>query len=159
MNTKIVLFILRWSTMELNHSDILTMKNHKELDKTLSTAGGKILCRRCLAHSVRTKVQCAKPAVKSSANQKCQSHGGRIHTPDALARITKAHVTHGQTTKQAKEQYRQDAALLRELEDALHFLGIAHGPRTRGRKPAEYRPISTQADLIRLFKERQLHCV
>ncbi len=35
--------------------------------KYLITAGGKIVCLRCTAKSKRTKLQCAKPALKASS--------------------------------------------------------------------------------------------
>ena len=129
------------------------------MEKFINTAGGKIVCLRCQAKSSRSKIQCSKPALKKSPTQKCQFHGGGGHTADALKNIAAAKVTHGQTTKEAKRQYGRDTAFLRELEDALHLLGAVQGPKTRGRKPSGYRPVRTQADLIRLFKERQLHCV
>lgn len=128
-------------------------------ERYIVLAGGRIRCLRCSARSGRTKQQCRKPAVRASRTQKCATHGGRGHTADALARIAKAHTTHGQTTKAAKEQSRIDSAMLREMEDALHFLGVAQGPKSRGRKPAGYKPVRTQADLARMFKERSLHTV
>lgn len=42
----------------------------------LVTAGGQIKCLRCVAKSSRTGVQCGRPALDSSKNQKCQYHGG-----------------------------------------------------------------------------------
>lgn len=135
------------------------MPHKPEMAFFLLTAGGRISCKRCLAVSVRTKAQCLKPALKNSKTQKCQFHGGRSHTPEVLARISRAVTKHAQTTKQAKEQYRLDSALLRALEDALLVLALAHGPRTRGRKPRGYKPVRTQADLIRLFKEMPLRYV
>jgi len=41
---------------------------------TLSTAGGRIVCRRCNAISKRTKLQCGGPAVRGKT--KCRFHGG-----------------------------------------------------------------------------------
>ena len=138
--------------LEIQHSD-------RCYERYIATAGGRITCLRCTAKSGRTKQQCRKPALKTSRTQKCATHCGRGHTSDALAWIAKAHTTHGQTTKAAKEQSRIDSAMLREFEDALQFLGIAQGPKTRGRKPAGYKPVRTQADLVRMFKERCLHTV
>ena len=71
----------------------------------LFTAGGKITCLRCTAKSTRTKLQCGRPAIKSSRTQKCQYHGGRPHTAETLKRISEANTLHGQATKAAKEQY------------------------------------------------------
>jgi hypothetical protein len=123
----------------------------------LTTAGGLIKCLRCTARSSRTKLQCAKPALRSSTTQKCQVHGGRPHTDETLQRISKANTLHGECTKVAKEQYRQDAVLIRQLEDALRALQLAQGPRMRGRKPTGYESLQTLDDVVRLIAERALH--
>ncbi len=102
----------------------------------LVTAGGKIKCLRCTAKSSRTKQQCGKPALKTSTTQKCQTHGGRPHTPEVLRRISEANTIHGEATKAAKEQYRQDAVHILQLEDAMRVLKMGEGPSMRGRKPA-----------------------
>ena len=123
----------------------------------LVTGGGKIVCLRCTAKSSRTKLQCGRPAIKTSRTQKCQYHGGRPHTAENLKRISKANTLHGQSTKSAKELYRHDSALMHELEDAVYFLEMAQGPRTRGRKPLGYRGVHTKEDVLRLIHERLLH--
>ena len=125
----------------------------------LVTGGGKIVCLRCTAKSTRTKIQCGRPALKTSRTHKCQYHGGRPHTAETLKRITEANTLHGQATKAAKEQYKHDSALMHELEDAVYFLEMAQGPRTRGRKPAGYREVYTNEDVLRLIHERFLHMV
>jgi hypothetical protein len=66
---------------------------------------------------------------------------------------------HGQATKQAKEQYRHDSALMHELEDAIAVLKMGEGPRIRGPKPKGYKPVMTQADVVRMIQERLLHIV
>jgi hypothetical protein len=43
-------------------------------EQYLITAGGNIFCRRCKARSSRTKLQCAKPALKGKVV--CGHHGG-----------------------------------------------------------------------------------
>ena len=127
--------------------------------KYLSTGGGKIVCLRCTAKSSRTKLQCGRPAIKTSRTQKCQYHGGRPHTAETLKRISEANTLHGQSTKAAKEQYRHDSALIHELEDAIAVLKMGEGPKIRGPKPKGYKPIMTQADVVRMIQERLLHIV
>ena len=127
--------------------------------KYLATGGGKITCLRCTAKSSRTKEQCGRPAIKTSRTQKCQYHGGRPHTAETLRRISEANTLHGQSTKVAKEQYRHDSALMHELEDAVHVLKMGEGPRIRGPKPKGYKPVMTQADVVRMIQERLLHIV
>ena len=125
----------------------------------LVTGGGKITCLRCTAKSSRTKEQCGRPAIKTSRTQKCQFHGGRPHSEETLQRISEANTIHGQSTKAAKQQYTHESALIRELEDAVYFLEMAQGPRTRGRNPAGYRGVYTKEDVLRLIHERLLHMV
>lgn len=123
----------------------------------LTTAGGQITCLRCTARSSRTKLQCGKPALKVSTTQKCQIHGGRPHSAETLQCISKANTLHGECTKAAKEQYRQDAVLIRQLEDAVRVLKMAEGPRLRGRKPDSYASLQTVDDVVRFITERALH--
>ena len=123
----------------------------------LVTAGGRICCLRCTARSSRTKLQCAKPALKSSTTQKCGHHGGSRHSADVLRRISEANTLHGECSKQAKEQYRQDAVHIRELEDVMHLVRFGDGPRMRGRKPKGYRGLHTESDVVRVIRERLLH--
>lgn len=125
-------------------------------ERYLVTAGGKIRCLRCTASSTRTKLQCAKPALKISSTQKCGHHSGRPHTADVLRRIAEASTVHGESSKQAKEQYRQDAVHIRQLEDAMYLLRMGEGPRIRGRKPNGYRGVHTKSDLLRMVRDRLL---
>ena len=125
----------------------------------LWTGGGKICCKRCTASSTRTKMQCGRPALKASRTQKCQFHGGRPHKADVLQRISEANLIHGEATKAAKQQHRDDSAFIHELEDAIRVLEMGEGPRIRGRKPIGYKPVLRQADVVRMFRERLLHTV
>jgi hypothetical protein len=123
----------------------------------LTTAGNRIFCLRCLAKSSRTGVQCAKPALRVSSHQLCGHHGGRPHTAETLQRISQANTIHGEFSKISKEQYRQDAILIRQLEDAVRVLKMAEGPRMRGRKRDGYESLQTVDDVVRLITERELH--
>ena len=143
--------------LDLNGCKARALNKGKE--QYLVTGGGKITCLRCTAKSSRTKLQCGRPAIKTSRTQKCQYHGGRPHTAETLKRISEANTLHGEASKVAKEQYRRDSALMHELEDAVYFLEMAQGPRTRGRKPAGYRGVYTKEDVLRLIHERLLHMV
>ena len=120
----------------------------------LITAGGKIICLRCTAKSIRTKLQCARPALKNSRTQKCQFHGGRGSGPQTLegkARIAQAQLTHGRDTNQARLDHSKGSALLSQLEDCLLVLGMTNGPRIRGRKAKGYKPVRTMDDVKRLM--------
>ena len=126
-------------------------------EQYLVTAGGNIKCLRCRASSTRTKQQCGKPALKTSTTQKCQIHGGRPHSPEVLRRISEANTLHGESTKAAKEQYRQDAVHILQLEDAMRVLKMGEGPSMRGRKPAGYTGVYSEADVVRAITEMLLH--
>ena len=128
-----------------------------EYEQYIMLAGGAIRCLRCTAKSTRTKAQCARPSLKSSRTQKCQFHGGRPHSEETLKRIAEANTSHGEASSKAKNQYRHDSAMIHELEDALYVLKMAGGPRIRGRKPLGYRPVRTEADVVRMIRERCLH--
>jgi len=138
------------------------VKVSKQIDKSqyetyVTLAGGRIRCLRCLAKSVRSGLQCAKPAMKSSRTQKCTHHGGRPHSQGVLRRISEANTLHGESTKAAKEQYRQDAVHILHLEDAMRVLKMGEGPSIRGRKPAGYRGVYSEADVVRVISEMLLH--
>jgi len=117
--------------------------------------------RACAAQPIQVgkKLQCGRPAIKTSRTQKCQYHGGRPHSEETLKRISGANTTHGEATKAAKNQYRHDSALMHELEDAIAVLKMGEGPRIRGPKPKGYKPVMTQADVVRMIQERLLHIV
>ena len=122
----------------------------------ITLAGGRIRCLRCTARSVRSGLQCAKPAMKSSRTQKCSHHGGWATGPKTVAgrqRIAQAHTIHGEATKVARQEYAKVSAKLLMLEDAMHVLGMTTAPRTRGRKAASYRPVRTVEDVKRLMLE------
>ena len=50
-----------------------------KVELTLTTAGGRIVCRRCNAMSKRTKLQCGGPAIQGKT--KCKFHGGKSTGP------------------------------------------------------------------------------
>ena len=143
--------------LDLNGCKARALNKGKE--QYLVTGGGKIICLRCTAKSSRTKLQCGRPALKASRTQKCQFHGGSPHSEATLKRISEANTLHGQSTKEAKEQQRHDSALMHELEDAIAVLKMGEGPRIRGPKPKGYKPVMTQADVVRMIQERLLHIV
>jgi hypothetical protein len=127
----------------------------QQLEAFLITAGGQIRCLRCTARSRRSGRQCGRPALKASSTQKCRLHGALGSGPrtvEGRARIAAAHLVHGHATKAARAEQSAAAARLASLEDAMHLLQMVEGPRTRGRKPAEYQPIRTMEDLRRIMQ-------
>ena len=129
----------------------------------LSTAGGRICCARCTAQSSRTKLQCGRPALKTSKTQKCQFHGGGQtsgkQTEEGRQRIARAHTIHGESTKAARAEYSKASATLNQLEDAMHLLKMTSASRTRGRKPNGYKPVLSTQDLIQMVLDTEKHSV
>ena len=110
----------------------------KNPDIELLTCGGKIVCRRCKASSVRNNQQCGRPAIKGKNT--CQFHGGRSTGPkgeQSKCRLRTLNLKKGFFTAEARENKRKDSIKLRYLEDIGHHLGLIL-VRTRGRKPNGY---------------------
>lgn len=131
------------------------------IKEKLITAGGRIKCLRCTAHSKRTGVQCGRPASKTSKTQKCHMHGGRgtsaPKTEAGRQRIAAAHTKSGEYTKAAKLEMSKSSAHLAHLEDAMHVLGMTTATRTRGRKSNLYVPLASVKDVCQLFLDIELH--
>ena len=127
----------------------------------LSTAGGRICCARCTAQSSRTKLQCGRPALKTSNTQKCQFHGGGQTsgklTEEGRNRTAAAHYKHGESTKAARAEYSKASATLNQLEDAMHLIKMTTATRTRGRKPSGYKPVRSVHDFIQMVLDLEKH--
>jgi len=125
--------------------EIMAAIDKTEYETHVSLAGGRIRCLRCTAQSSRTKKQCGKPAMNSSATQKCTHHGGRStgpRTAEGKQRLLQAHILHGEHTNTARAEYSKDSAKLSMLEDCLRVLGMDI-KRRQGRKAAGYRAVRT----------------
>ena len=128
----------------------------------LATAAGRIKCLRCTARSSRTKLQCGRPALKSSKTQKCDLHGGLSTGPKTVEgrqRIADAQTVHGRDTKAARLERLRGSLRLAQLEDVMHVLGMTSAKRTRGRKPNGYTPLRTIDDVCRVIIDIDLHQV
>ena len=126
-----------------------------DLECWLKTAGGRIVCLRCTAISVRTGRQCSKPAMKSSRTQKCTHHGGRSTGPktaEGKQRSRAVHLKDGTQTSSCREEYSRQSGLVSMLEDCVHVLGMTDAKRRRGRKSNSYRPLLSIED-VRTFLE------
>ena len=124
------------------------------MDKYLLTASGRIFCLRCTAKSIRTKLQCGRPALKASKTQKCQFHGGSSTGPkteQGRSRIAQANLKHGQDTRASIQKSSQVKAKLRQLEDIMYLYGMTTAPKTRGRKPLGYLPVRTKEQARQLM--------
>jgi hypothetical protein len=130
----------------------------RHMDKTdyshfLTTAGGRINCRRCQATS-RSGQQCLKPAVLG--RRVCRSHGGGstgARTAEGIQKIRQAHLKHGGRSAAGVEKARLSAIKLRKLGDALFVLGLIQGNKIPGRWPDGYRPLETMDDVKQFASE------
>ena len=106
----------------------------------LITAGGKIRCRRCKAQSSRTKLQCAKPALKGKAV--CGLHGGYSTGPrskEGKDRIRATHFKHGEETLEAKAERSAKSVMFRYLTDIGNHCNMFNKQlKAQGRPPLGY---------------------
>ena len=126
----------------------------------LITANLRIKCLRCTALSKRTGLQCGRPALKASGTQKCQFHGGKSTGPktvDGRLKISKTRVIHGDETLQKRLERSKHALWLSEVRDVMRVLKMTDAPRTRGRKPNGYIPITTLQEVRRWVAQNALH--
>ena len=117
------------------------------LTLNLETAGGKIHCPRCQAHSKRTKLQCGAPTERGK--RVCRFHGARsagAKTKEGRLRIAHSKTQHGNETQQARAERSPKSSELRAIEDILFLIKASRGTSTRGRKPDNYVPIMNLED-------------
>ena len=94
--------------------------------------------------SKRSRLQCGRPAMKSSKTQKCNFHGGKSTGPkttEGRQRISNAQLIHGRETVKKRAARQETAVRLAQMEDVMHVLKMTTGGRTRGPKPNGYHPI------------------
>jgi hypothetical protein len=129
------------------------------MDKSrLFTAGGSIKCARCQAKSKRTKKQCGAPAERGK--RVCRFHGARStgpRTEEGSQRIAQSKTQHGNETRRTRTERSEKTALLAHLEDIMHVTGMTTAPRTRGRKPSGYSPISSLQGAFDFVARHALH--
>jgi hypothetical protein len=130
----------------------------KNIIPTLVTAGSKITCARCIAKSKRSGRQCKKPAMRGKAV--CDFHGGRSTGPktaEGKARVAASHTIHGRETREQRAERSAASARISQLEDAMHVLKMTTPPRTRGRKPKGYVPITSVEGVVQMVLDDLLH--
>jgi uncharacterized Zn finger protein (UPF0148 family) len=117
-------------------------------EKSLLTAGGKIMCPRCQAKSKRTKLQCGRPALKY--NSVCGFHGGKSTGPltaEGKERSRQAHIKSGLYTKESRLRESSASLNLAQLEDMMHVLKMTSAQRARGPKPLNYKRLTSLDDV------------
>jgi len=96
--------------------------NTVNMELTLTTAGGKIVCRRCNAVSKRTKLQCGGPAMQGKT--KCKFHGGLStgpRTDEGKLRSAQAKTTHGNDTRADRQVH---SLAMKRLRLYAQILGV-----------------------------------
>jgi hypothetical protein len=96
----------------------------------MTTAGGKIRCRRCAGVSSRTKQQCKHPALRTSKKSRCKWHAGSSTGPRTEVgknKIRAAHWKDGSETIEAKAERKKVFAELNQLAKSLGIIN----PRKR----------------------------
>jgi hypothetical protein len=104
---------------------------------TLSTAGGRIVCKQCQATSKRTRKQCKAPALNGKSV--CRIHGGRSNGPrtaEGRQRCAEAKTVHGNETRAKRAERKLKALLLHEVVDLGNAIGLFQPKgKLRGRPP------------------------
>jgi hypothetical protein len=96
--------------------------NTVNMELMLTTAGGRIVCKRCNATSKRTKLQCGGPAVRG--NTKCKFHGGLSTGPSTIQgklRCAQAKTKHGKDTREDRQVHR---LAMKRLRLYAQILGV-----------------------------------
>lgn len=95
---------------------------------TMSTAGGRIVCKQCQATSKRTRLQCKAPAVKGK--NVCRTHGGLSTGPkteQGRQRCAEAKTIHGRETRKIRAERSRKSAELHHLVDLGNAIGLFNG--------------------------------
>jgi len=112
-------------------------------EQYLVTAGEKIRCRRCKAQSSRTRLQCAKPALKGKAV--CGHHSGYStgpRTKEGKDRIRATHLKLGEETLEAKAERSEKSVVFRYLTDIGNHCDMFYKQlKPRGRPPTGYKQL------------------
>ena len=93
-----------------------------DVELTLTTAGGRIVCRRCDAMSKRTRLQCGGPAMQGKT--KCRTHGGLSTGPrtnQGKLRCAQAKTISGNDTRQDRQVHR---LAMKRLRLYAQILGV-----------------------------------
>lgn len=117
-------------------------------DEKLSTAGGKITCKRCQAKSKRTQNQCGRPAMQGK--NVCNFHGGKSTGPktaEGKERSRQAHIKTAEYTQESRIKHHRALLNLAYLEDMMLILQMSNSSRTRGPRPKGYKKLDLQATL------------
>ena len=96
--------------------------NIVNVELTLTTAGGRIVCRRCNAMSKRTKIQCGGPAMQGKT--KCKFHGGLSTGPltnEGKLRCAQAKTKYGNDTRADRQENR---LAMKRLRLYAQILGV-----------------------------------
>ncbi len=104
---------------------------------TISTFGGRIICKQCQATSKRSRMQCKAPAMRGKSV--CRTHGGLStgpRTTKGRARCAQAKTVHGNETRAARAERTERSKTLHSLVDLGNAVGLfSPVAKLRGRPP------------------------
>ena len=106
--------------------------------------------KQCSAKSKRSGVRCLNNAVSSASSNVCRMHG---YVPKDKVKRGAAHgmFKDGSRTLEAQKQSSEQILGLQILEDAMHLLGMTTAKRSRGRKAAGYRKITSVDEIKKVI--------
>ena len=103
--------------------------------------------KQCTALTKRTKQPCKNPAAYGCRT--CRMHGAR--KKETIKR-GKDHVNfvHGQRSLEAQAEQSAVSRRLQQIEDAMHLLKMTSAKRSRGRKAAGYKKLTSLDEIKKL---------
>ena len=124
------------------------------INKKIVTAGGKIVCNRCLAKSKRTHQQCGRPAMHGKSV--CNFHGGKStgpRTAEGKERSRQAHIKTGAFTSESRQRQLATMLQLVYIEDMMYEINITSAPKTRGPKPTGFIKYNSVSEMLQAIEE------
>ncbi len=111
--------------------------SNEERNLTMSTLGGRIICKQCQATKKKSRIQCKAPAMRGKSV--CRTHGGLStgpRTAEGRARCALAKTVHGNETRAVRAERTAMAKTLHELVDLGNAVGLfSPAAKLRGRPP------------------------
>jgi protein-arginine kinase activator protein McsA len=105
--------------------------------------------KQCTAKSKRTDLPCNNPAAYGCRT--CRMHGAR--KAESIKRGEQhPNFVHGGRTLEAQAEQSAVSRRLQQIEDAMHLLKMTTVKRSRGRKAAGYRKLTSLDEIKKVIK-------
>ncbi len=104
--------------------------------------------KQCSAKSKRSGARCLNNAVSGATI--CRMHG---HVPKDKIKRGEQHpnFVHGERTLEAQAEQSATSRKLQQIEDAMHLLKMTSAKRSRGRKAAGYKKLTSLDEIKKLL--------